>query len=289
MRGIGDELPQLGLAPLLGRQGRTLLVEGLLDAIQHRVQRFAETADLAAVVLLGNPLGHVPGRDLSRGGSHRLERSKSATEEPPADDEERDEDDPADDGDVADQRCDGAIDRLERGRDNAHRAVAIGLDERPVREGSVDRRHRDDLTRRRVLNQARRDVGQRVRRGREPGRLGCHHLAVSVIDDDGDLPAGRSGLDFGWRPTAAERGPDERPAHALQAVVDLADEVRFRRSDDQETRQGQPEGEQEGHPEKELRAERHGLIRRRRESCSRSPGPYGSASARHDRSSSSGS
>ena len=75
VRRVGHEPAQ----PVLGAGA---LVERLLDAAQHLVQRQPELARLGAGGHLGHPLGEVAARDRGGGGGHLLHRPHAEAEHP---------------------------------------------------------------------------------------------------------------------------------------------------------------------------------------------------------------
>jgi hypothetical protein len=78
MAGVGGELPHL----LLGLQARA---EGLLDPVQHRVDRPRQPAGLVIVIGIGHPRGQVAAAgDQVRGPGHLAQRRQTAADQPAA-------------------------------------------------------------------------------------------------------------------------------------------------------------------------------------------------------------
>ena len=76
--GVGGELPYLLLGPQPG-------AEGLLDPVQHRVDRPGQPADLLPVIGIGHPRGQVAvAGDQVGGARHPVQRGETAADQPAA-------------------------------------------------------------------------------------------------------------------------------------------------------------------------------------------------------------
>ena len=85
VRGVGDEAPQAILAGLA-------LAEGPLEAVEHRVERDAEAADLGPRVGRLDAVGEVAAGDRARRVAHAVERQQADAHDRPRDEAEDDED-----------------------------------------------------------------------------------------------------------------------------------------------------------------------------------------------------
>ena len=140
MRRVGDELAQLALAALLGRECRALALEGCLDLVEHHVEGVTETAHLGAVVGHADALAQIPVADPLGGGGHLLERSQVAPDHEPAHADDDGQHGQADKQQVARQHVYRLLDACQwRSKDDRHRLQAdpIGAGSRAGRGASA--------------------------------------------------------------------------------------------------------------------------------------------------------
>ena len=84
VRGVGDEAPQAILAGLA-------LAEGPLEAVEHRVERDAQAADLGARVRRLDAVGEVAAGDRARRVPHAIQRQQADAHDEPRDEAQDDQ------------------------------------------------------------------------------------------------------------------------------------------------------------------------------------------------------
>jgi hypothetical protein len=254
VRRVGDEPPQPGL------RCRALL-EGLLDAAEHAVERDAEVARLGPGGRVGDAVRQIAGGDRAGGGGHPAQRPDPEVDDPPRDQPEHGQH--GEDGDALDHRepLHRVVDAVEGERDDQVAAeAALGAGQHPVADVAVGAADRDRLAVAEGGHDARVDDGGRsvvaVVRGVDGGELAVHGDAADEELAQPRRPALAVALAVarlvgGPLPSLRSVAP-QLGARGAELVVDLLDEVVLGRAGDHQ--RGEPEHDRDrAHAEQEPR------------------------------------
>ena len=229
VRRVGDEAPETFLR-------RLLLGEGVLDALQHRVQRHAEPADLGAIVGLLDAQAQLAAGDVRRRALDVAQGPQPDSHQPEAE-PDRDEEHSGGHEDLGQQQpLQRRVHVVERQRDHQQRVVRQPLSADAelavLAAGGVDREEGCAFIVVRV--EPRHLFGEARPRRRElaPGRLA--HEGRAVPGAELDVRAGRrcrqrTRVTAGTAIQRAEERADERRVRGGEALVDAVDEERPQR------------------------------------------------------------